>query len=399
VVSRGVRGVADGAVAVALSAYLTHLGFSGGRIGLIVTCMLVGSAGLTLLVGLRGHALARRRLLQIAAITMIVTGIVYATSTTFVVLIVVGFIGTMNPSSGDVSVFAPIEQSLLPATTSDSGRTAMFARYAFVGSVFAAIGALVAGVPEWVADAFDADPDAALRWVFVAYALAGCVVLVVYRQLSPDVEPPAHQPSTALGPSRRIVIRLAAVFSLDSFGGGFVVQSLLALWLFRRFDLSVPAAGALLFWMGVCAAVSAFWSARLAHRIGLIRTMAFTHMPAQVFLVAAAFMPNLWLAIVFLILRSLLSAMDVPARNSYVMAVVSPAERAAAASVTNVPRGLASALPPVAAGWMLDHSTFGWPLVIAGTTKFVYDVLLLLMFRHIRPPEELRTQAARSTRW
>ncbi len=388
VVSRGVRGLADGAVAVALSAYLTHLGYSGGQIGLIVTAMLMGSAALTLLVGLRGHTLARRVIMQMAALTMIATGIIYATSTTFVVLLVVGVLGTMNPSSGDVSVFSPIEQSLLPGTTTDQNRTAMFARYAFTGSVFGAVGSLAAGLPAWIAHLVDADPDVALRWVFVGYAVAGCVVLVVYRRLSPNIEPPAHQPATALGPSRRIVLRLAAVFSLDSFGGGFVVQSLLALWLFRRFDLSVPAAGALLFWMGVCSAVSAFWSVRLAKRIGLVRTMVFTHMPAQVFLVTAAFMPNLWLAIVFLIARSLLSAMDVPARNSYVMAVVSPPERAAAASVTNVPRGLAASLPPVAAGWMLDHSNFGWPLVIAGTTKFAYDVLLLLMFRHVRPPEE-----------
>ena len=243
---------------------------------------------------------ARRRLLQFAALTMVVTGLVYAATTTFAVLLVVGFIGTMNPTSGDVSVFAPIEQSLVPSTTTDQGRTAMFAWYGFVGSIAGAFGALAVGVPEWLARLLDADPDAALRWVFVAYSLAGVVVFVVYRRLSAAVEPPAHQRPTALGPSRRIVMRLAAVFSLDSFGGGFVVQSLLALWLFRRFDLSVAAAGALLFWMGVCAAFSAFVSARLARRIGLVRTMVFTHMPAQVFLIAAAFMPELWMAVVLL---------------------------------------------------------------------------------------------------
>jgi len=179
------------------------------------------------------------------------------------------------------------------------------------------------------------------------------------------------------------------VFSLDAFGGGFTVQSLLALWLYRRFDLSVAAAGALLFWTGVCSAFSAFVAARIAKRIGLIRTMVFTHMPAQVLLVSAALMPNLALAIVCLVARSLLSAMDAPLRSSYVMAVVSPPERAAAASVTNVPRSLAAALPPIAAGWMLDHSTFGWPLIIAGTLKFIYDSLLLMMFRNVRPPEEM----------
>lgn len=382
------RGVADGTVSVALAAYLTHLGFSGGRIGVLITAMLIGSAGLTLLVGVRAHAVPRRRLLQFAALTMVVTGLVFASSTTFVVLLVVGFIGTLNPTSGDVSVFAPIEQSLVPSTTTDQGRTAMFARYGFVGSIAGAFGALAVGVPGWVARLFDGDHDAALRWVFLAYAGTGAVVFVVYRRLSAAVEPPEHQPSTPLGPSRRIVLRLAALFSLDSFGGGFVVQSMLALWLFRRFDLSVAAAGALLFWMGVCAAFSAFVSARLARRIGLVRTMVFTHMPAQVLLIAAAFAPQLWVAIVLLVARSLFAAMDAPARNSYVMAVVSPPERAAAASVTNVPRALAAALSPAAAGWMLDRSTFGWPLVIAGSVKLTYDVLLLVMFRNVRPPEE-----------
>ncbi len=189
-------------------------------------------------------------------------------------------------------------------------------------------------------------------------------------------------------PGKRVVYRLAALFSLDAFGGGFVVQSLLALWLFRRFDLSVGAAGTLLFVTGTLSAASGFVAAWLAARIGLVRTMVFTHLPANGFLIAAAFMPTMPLAVTMLVLRSLLSSMDVPARTSYVMAVVSPAERAAAASVTNVPRSLAAALPPTAAGWMLDHSTFGWPLVIAGTAKAVYDLLLLRQFRHLHPEEE-----------
>lgn len=382
------RGFVDGAVAVALAAHFTDLGWSGGRIGVLVTGMLLGSAAVTLWVGLRGGSLHRRVLLQAGAVTMVVTGLVYASTNVFLVLLVVGVIGTMNPTSGDVSVFSPVEQSLLPSTVGATGRTAMFARYVFIGTLAAAGGSLAAGLPGWVARRVDIAEDDALRWVFVVYALAGVVVLAIARSLSDAVEPPPHEPPTSLGPSRRIVHRLAAVFAIDSFAGGFVVQSLLALWLFRRFDLSVGAAGVLLFWMGVCSAVSMFASPRLAARIGLVRTMAFTHMPAQLFLIAAAFMPTLQLAVVCLLLRSLLSAMDVPARNSYVMAVVSPPERAAAASVTQVPRSLAAAVPPVFAGWMLDHSSFGWPLVIAGSLKLVYDVTLLTMFRHVRPPEE-----------
>ncbi|MCB1001113.1 MAG: MFS transporter [Acidimicrobiales bacterium] len=386
--SRGIRGFVDGAVAVALSAYLELLGWSGARIGVVVTGMLLGSAALTLLVGVRLGGVPRRTILRWGAVTMVVCGLVYASTTVFVVLLVVGVIGTMNPSSGDVSVFSPVEQSLVPSTVADADRTRLFARYTFTGTLAAALGSLVVGVPEWVADRTSIGETAALRSVFGAYALAGVVVWVVFRRLSPAVEPHATAPPTPLGPSRPMVHRLALVFAVDSFGGGFVVQSLLALWLFRHFDLSTGAAGALLFWMGLCSAVSMFASPRLAARIGLVRTMAFTHMPAQVFLILAAVAPSLPLAVVFLTLRSLLAAMDVPARNSYVMAVVTPAERAAAASVTQVPRSLAAAVPPLFAGWLLDQSSFGWPLVIGGVLKLVYDVTLLSMFRHVRPPEE-----------
>ena len=386
--TRGMRGFVDGIVSVSLSAYLTVLGYSGVKIGLLVAAMLLGSAALTLLTGTAGHRYRRRTLLLAGGILMITSGVTFATTTVFAVLLIVGAIGTINPTSGDVSIFLPMEQSLLTATAPDQQRTALFARYAFVGGIAAAIGSLAAGLPEWISRHTSMSEEASLRGVFVVYALAGVAVLVLYGSLSTAIEPPPQHAPAPLSESRSIVYRLAAVFSLDAFGGGFVVQSLLALWLFRRFDLSLGAAGALLFWTGTCSAFSAFVAARIARRIGLIRTMVFTHLPAQIFLVLAAFMPNLGLAITFLVLRSLLSAMDVPARNSYVMAVVSPSERAAAASITNVPRSLASVLPPIAAGWMLDHSTFGWPLVIAGTTKATYDLILLSMFRNVRPPEE-----------
>jgi MFS family permease len=394
IATRGVRGVVDGLVSVSLAAYLTLLGYSGLRIGVIVTGMLLGSAALTLLTGIYGHRFARRTILFTGCALMVATGMTYAWTTSFVVLFIVGVIGTMNPSSGDVSVFLPIEQSLLPATVADTGRTAVFARYAFIGSLCGALGSLAAGIPERLARRLDWPLASTLRWVFIVYSVGGLVMLAVYRKLSSAIEPPPHQTPQPLGASRTIVYRLAAVFSLDAFGGGFVVQSLLALWLFRRFDLSVGAAGTLLFWTGVCSAFSAFVSSRIAKRIGLIRTMVFTHLPAQMLLIATAFMPNLGLAVACLIARSLLSAMDVPARNSYVMAVVSAPERAAAASVTNVPRSLASALPPIAAGWMLDHSTFGWPLILAGGLKATYDLLLLMMFRNVRPPEELPRAAS-----
>lgn len=381
IASRGLRGYGDGLVAASLAGYLgDQLGYSATRIGVIVTGMLLGSAVLTMFTGTWGWRFSRRLLLRSGALLMIVTGVVFATSTTFVVLFLLGVIGTMNPSGGsDVSVVQPIEQSLLPLTTSEEQRSGTFARYTFVGGSLAALGALSAGLPA----RFGWDPSSA----FVVYTCAGVAMLAVYATMSPSVEAPAQATAqTPLGPSRRIVYRLAALFSLDSFGGGFAVQSLLVLWLLRRHHFSVGKAGAVLGVMQILSAASGFIAVRIERRLGPLRTMAFTHLPGQILLISAALMPTAPLAVACLIGRSLLSSMDVPVRNAYVMSVVTPAERAAAASVTNVPRSLASALPPLAAGWMLDHSTFGWPLIIGGSLKIVYDLLLLRMARHSAPP-------------
>jgi len=386
--TRGIRAFGDGVVSVVLASYLTALGLSDARIGLVVTATLLGSAALTLLVGLHGHRIGRRRLLRLISLLMIATGLGFAAFTGFWPLLIIAFVGTMNPSSGDVSVFLPTEQALLPGTAPNEARTALFARYALIGSLVAAVGSLCAGVPEWIGDLVGASATTPLRWAFVGYAILGVVVLLRYRRLTPAVEPPANAPHVTLGPSRAIVYRLAALFSLDAFGGGFVITALVVLWLQKRFDLSLAVSGAVFFWAGVLSAFSSLVAVRIARRIGLVRTMVFTHLPANGFLVLAAFMPTAPLAVAALLARSALSQMDVPARTSYVMAVVSPAERPAAASVTNVPRSLAAAVPPILAGWLLGHSTFGWPLVIGGSLKAVYDLGLLRQFRDVRPPEE-----------
>ena len=375
IATRGLRGYADGLIAASLAGYLgNQLGYSATRIGVIVTGMLLGSAVLTMFTGTWGWRFERRLLLRAGAVLMVITGLVFFTSTSFPLLLAFGVIGTMNPSGSDVSVVQPIEQSLLPLTTTDERRSHTFARYSFFGGALAALGALSAGLParfHWQ-----------LESVFLIYTFAGFAMLGVYMTMSPLVEAAAQAaPPTPLGPSKRVVYKLAALFSLDAFGGGFAVQSLLVLWLLRRHHFSVGKAGAVLAVMQILAAASGFIAVRIERRIGPLRTMAFTHLPGQILLISAALMPNAPLAVACLIARSLLSAMDVPVRNAYVMSVVTPAERAAAASVTNVPRSLAAALPPIAAGWMLDRSSFGWPLIIAGSLKIVYDLLLLRMAR------------------
>jgi predicted MFS family arabinose efflux permease len=265
----------------------------------------------------------------------------------------------------------------------------MFARYNLAGSLAGAIGAAASGLPIALARSRGWDLAAAGRSGFVLYALIAVVVAVVYRRLSPALDACGGRTKAApLDRSRRIVIHLAALFSLDSFGGGFVVQSLLALWLFRRFGLSIETAGAIFFAAGLVAGISQLVSAPLAARIGLVNTMVYTHLPSNLLLILVALMPSAPLAVACLLLRMCLSQMDVPARQSFVMSVVLPEERAAAASVTNVPRSLAAAVAPLVAGAMLARSSFGWPLLCAGVLKAIYDVLLLLQFRAVEAREQ-----------
>jgi MFS family permease len=386
--ARGLRAVGDGLVSLLLPVYLLELGHGPFETGVIATATLAGSALLTVLIGLYAHLAAGRGLLIGAALLMVLTGIAFAALEDFWPLLLVAFVGTLNPSSGDVSVFLPLEQAQLARMVSDRDRTRLFARYSFVGSIMAAVGALGAAVPEAAAELWGTGLKPALQAAFLVYAALGGLALLLYRRLPQATADPDRAPPKPLGRSRRIVLTLAALFSLDAFAGGLVVQSLLALWLFERFGLSLATAAAIFFWTGVLSALSYFAAAWIAERIGLINTMVFTHLPANLCLALVPFAPSLPLAITLLLVRSALSQMDVPTRTSYVMAVVAPEERAAAASVTSVPRSLAAAASPSLAGAMLAVSGFGWPLVLAGGLKAIYDLLLLLMFRNVRPPEE-----------
>ena len=390
VATRALRGLADGAVSVLLPSYLSALGLGATQIGVIVFGTLFGSALVTLWAGLAGQRIGRRRLLLCACGLMMATGLGFIYVRSFWPLFAVALVGTLNPSSGDVSVFLPLEQAALAETVVTRELTGIFAIYNVAGALAGALGALASGLPLFLASRFGWNMIAAQRSGFFAYSAIAVIAAIVYHSLSGAVEVDASPVHIApLAKSRGIVLRLASLFSLDAFGGGFAIQSLLALWLFRRFNMSVQAAGVFFFAAGLLGSLSQFVSSALAVRIGRIRTMVYTHVPSNAFLILAAMMPSAKLTILFLLLRSSLSQMDVPARQSYVMAVVPTEERAAAASVTNVPRSLAAALAPVPAGMMLDASSLGWPLICAGALKILYDFLLLLQFRSVRPADEL----------
>ena len=384
-VARGVRGLVDGLVSVVLAADLSRRGLTSFEIGALVTLALLGSALLTLAVGALGHRLRETAVLAAATLLMLGTGLGFALLEGFAALCVVAFAGTLNPSGGDVSVFLPAEQSLLAGSVASERRTASFGRYALVGSLCGALGALGSGVCERAGAALGLAPEHALRLAYWIYAAAGLGLAFWYRPLLRTTRAQAAEPAAVPRPARvrPVIWKLSALFSLDSFGGGFAVQALLALWLIERFALSLQATGAFFFCAGVLSAFSQLGSAPLARRIGLVRTMVFTHVPANLALMAAAFAPNAPVALGLLLVRAALSQMDVPARQALVMGLVRPEERSAAASVTNVPRSLASAGAPLVAGALLGSGAGAAALFAAGALKLSYDLLLLALFRSL----------------
>jgi len=381
------RGYGDGFMALLLPVYLISLGLGAFQVGLVATSAMLGSALLTLAVGLAGHRFSARRLLMLSCLLMLITGMAFSQAHSFWPLVVVAFVGTLNPSSGDVSVFVPLEQALMASAGPDQTRTTRFALYNVAGAVGVSLGALSVALIDPATRLLARPRSDILEAAFILYGVIGVAAFVIYRRL-PKEAPEAADLRTGLGPSRKRIVQLAALFSLDSFGGGFLVQSLLALWLFNRFDMSLATAGTFFFWTGLLGAASQFLAGRIAGRFGLINTMVFTHIPANLCVMAAAFAPTLPAALGLLIVRAALSSMDVPARTSYVMAVVTPPERAAAAGITNVPRSLAAALSPALAGALFAASVFPWPLLIGGGLKVLYDVLLLMQFRHVKPSED-----------
>lgn len=380
---RALRAFADGYVAVLLPAYLIALGLGTWEVGLLATATLLGSALATIAIGAWGHRYHHGSLLLWAAVLMAATGFAFAASSTFWPLLLVAFVGTLNPSSGDVSLFLPLEHVRIAEAADGETRTSLFARYSLTGSLLSAFGALAAALPSVISSWTGLSPLASLRCMFALYGLIGGLVWLLYRRLPKPHEDERKEPMP-LGPSRGTVVRLAMLFSVDSFAGGLVVNSLLALWLFQRFDMSVASAGQFFFWSGLCSAASQLAAPQLAKRIGLLNTMVFTHIPASICLIAAAFVANLHVALALLIIRSLLSQMDVPARSAFVMSVVTPAERAAAASFTLVPKSLASAAAPTVGGALFAAGLLAAPLVACGVLKISYDLAIWRAFRSTR---------------
>lgn len=374
--TRAMRMFAYGAVSVVLVLYLAAIGIDAHRIGLLLTLTLAGDVIVSLYLTTHADRLGRRRTLIAGAVLMAGAAAVFAMTHDFWLLLIAATIGVISPSGNEVGPFLAVEQVALADVAPNRDRTHLYAWYNLGGSFATAMGALAAGAIT---------QSLSGRAVILGYGVLGVAMAVVFLRLSPAVDAQHHESAGLLSieKSRGVVTKLSALFAIDSFAGGLVVQSILAWWFYRRFGLSPATLGAIFFGANVLAGVSALAASSLARRFGLLNTMVFTHLPSNVLLLLVPFMPNLGLAITVLLLRFSISQMDVPTRQSYVMAVVDPAERTAAAGITGVARTMGAALAPILAVPLVSGTRDWVPFVAAGGLKIVYDLLLLRSFRKL----------------
>ena len=401
--TRVLRMFGYGFLAVVLVLYLAALGLDAPTIGVVLTLTLVGDTLISLWLTTRADRIGRRRVLVAGSLLMVLAGVAFAATDAVPLLILAATIGVISPTGNEVGPFLAVEQAALSQATPDARRTPTFAWYNLAGYVATAIGALSAGLVSQALLVGGSEPVDAYRAIVIGYALVGLAMAVVFAGVGSDVEAVPADASAddgirrrlGLGRSKGIVARLSALFALDAFAGGFIPQSLMAYWFHLKFEVEPALLGGIFFAANLLAAVSALSASRIAARIGLVNTMVFTHLPSNVLLLLVPVMPTLPMAIGVLLLRYTLSQMDVPTRQSYVMAVVDPGERAAAAGVTGIARTTGAALSPALSAPLVANAAFaGLPFLIAGGLKIVYDLALWAAFRGRPAPEEQAAPAA-----
>ncbi len=392
--TRLIRLFAYGFLSVVLALYLAQVGLTEQQIGLLLSLTLLGDAGVTLWITTSADRIGRRRMLLLGALLMIFAGIVFAFTNNFILLIVTAIVGVISPSGNEIGPFLSIEQASLTQLVPNEKRTKIFAWYTLVGSFATGFGALAGGVLAQSLQAHGWTVLESYRAILIAYSLCGFMLALCFLFLTPAIEVTARStaPTLSLGlhKSKSVVFKLSSLFALDAFGGGFVVQSIMAYWFYVRFGADIGLLGSIFFGANVLAGISSLLAVRLARKIGLVNTMVFTHIPSNVLLCLIPLMPTLELAIAVLFVRFSISQMDVPTRQSYTMAVVDPDERSAASGVTTIARSVGAALSPALSGLLLaSPALLSAPFFLAGGLKIAYDVLLYRSFKAVKPPEEV----------
>ena len=384
----GVRSFAYGFLSVVLGLYLETIGLTTTAIGWIFAAALAGGALMTIVITSVADSFGRKTLLILGAVLMATAGWVFAISSDPLLLALAAIFGTISPSGKEVGPFLSIEQAILPETTQDQHRTAVFSAYNLVGSLSGAMGALAVGLPSL----FSIPQITGYRFLVWGYVICAVVMVVVFGFLSPAIERKPktvlHKRAISVQRSRKVVAKLAGLFAVDAFAGGFIVQSIVAYWFYLRYETNLNTLGGIFFGTNLLAALSFLAAPAIARRFGLLNTMVFTHLPSNVLLLLIPLMPNLELAVVMLLVRNLLSQLDVPTRQSYTMAVVDPDERAASAGILSVARNAGAAIAPLFTGPILTVPSLGLPFLLAGGLKIIYDLWIFAVFRKVKPPEE-----------
>ena len=384
----GVRSFAYGFLSVVLGLYLDGIGLTTTAIGWIFAAALAGGAVMTIIITTVADSFGRKTLLILGAVLMAIAGWVFAVSNDPWLLALAAIFGTISPSGKEVGPFLSIEQAILPETTQDQHRTTVFSAYNLIGSLLGAMGALAVGLPSL----FSIPEITGYRVLVWGYVICAAVMMVVFGLLSPAIEGNRKTDSQKLAigvqRSRKVVAKLAGLFALDAFAGGFIVQSIVAYWFYLRYETDLNTLGGIFFGTNLLAALSFLAAPAIARRFGLLNTMVFTHLPSNVLLLLVPLMPNLELAVVLLLIRNLLSQLDVPTRQSYTMAVVDPDERAASAGILSVARNAGAAIAPLFTGPILTVPSLGFPFLLAGGLKIIYDLWIFAVFRKVKPPEE-----------
>ncbi|MBI3160922.1 MAG: MFS transporter [Chloroflexi bacterium] len=393
--TRIIRLFCYGFLSVVIALYLSEAGFSEKQIGLLFTFTLAGDAFISLWLTTTADRFGRKRALVIGAVLMLGAGLVFTLTNNIVVLMAAAIIGVISPSGNEIGPFLSVEQAGLSQLIPNEKRTKVFAWYNMVGSFATATGALTGG---WLAQILQGNGWAELesyRFVLMGYAAGGFLLLVLFMGISPAIEvaraASKEKHTLGLHRSRNVILKLSALFALDAFAGGLIVQSMIAYWFHETFGVDTGTLGGIFFGANLLAGISALLAAPLANKIGLINTMVFTHIPSNMLLMLVPLMPTLPLAIGLLLLRFSISQMDVPTRQSYTMAVVSPDERSAASGVTAIARSVGASISPTLTGILFSiPALFNAPLFLAGGLKITYDLLLFREFRAVKPPEESR---------
>jgi len=396
--TRILRLFAYGFLSVVLVLHLSAAGLDEKRVGLLLTLTLAGDAAVSLWITTGADRIGRRRMLVAGALLMVLAGVLFALTRDFWLLLLAATVGVISPSGNEVGPFLPIEQAALAQEIPASRRTGTFAWYNLAGSFATAVGALAGGGLSQLLQARGWDAPSSYRAIIAGYALAGAGLVVLFLRLSPAIEvpaPPSGRPAwfhadLGLGPSRANVLKMAGLMGVDAFAGGFVVQAFVAWWFHVRFGAEPALLGSIFFGANILAGVSALSATAIARRIGLLQTMVVTHVPSNLLLALVPFMPSLPLAVAVLLARFSISQMDVPTRQAYMMALVTPAERSASAGVTGIARSIGASLAPIAAGPLFASSLLGGgvPFVLSGAIKIVYDLAVWRTFRRVRLPAD-----------